>query len=100
MSDRIEESFVTRASIFERIRAAEGSQREVAWCEFRAKYAPIVGGFCRAMGASPQDIDDIIQDVMLGFFGVTEEFRYSPERGRFRGFLKVCTLRAAQRRAG
>lgn len=92
--------FVTRASIFERIRSKEPAQREIAWCDFRAKYAPIVGGFCKAMGASGQDIDDIVQDVMLGFFGVSEEFRYSPERGRFRGFLKVCTVRAAQRRAG
>jgi RNA polymerase sigma-70 factor (ECF subfamily) len=101
MSDRIEKaSFVTRASIFDRIRSTEVNLREVAWCDFRAKYAPIVGGFCRAMGASRQDIDDIIQDVMLGFFGASEEFRYSPERGRFRSFLKVCTLRAAQRRAG
>ncbi len=95
-----ETSFVTHASIFERIRVKEAGQREVAWCDFRAKYAPIVGGFCKAMGASAQDIDDIIQDVMLGFFGVSDEFRYSPERGRFRGFLKVCTVRAAQRRAG
>jgi DNA-directed RNA polymerase specialized sigma24 family protein len=101
MSDRVDDpSFVTRASIFEWIRSTRAGEREMAWCDFRAKYAPIVGGFCRAMGASPQDIDDIIQDVMLGFFGVSEEFRYSPERGRFRGFLKVCTLRAAQRRAG
>ncbi|HEX4415548.1 MAG TPA: sigma-70 family RNA polymerase sigma factor [Lacipirellulaceae bacterium] len=92
--------FVTRASIFERIRAKEPAQRELAWCDFRAKYAPIVAGFCKAMGASGQDIDDIVQDVMLGFLGVSEEFRYSPVRGRFRGFLKVCTVRAVQRRPG
>ena len=93
-------SFVTRASIFDRMRSSEEQQRELAWRDFRVKYAPIIGGFSRALGASRQDIDDIIQDVLLGFFGVSDEFRYSPERGRFRGFLKVCTVRAAQRRAG
>ena len=92
--------FVTRASIFERIKSSEPKERDLAWHDFRAKYAPIIGGFSKAMGAGGPDIDDIIQDVMLGFFGASNEFQYSPERGRFRGFLKVCTLRAVQRRVG
>jgi RNA polymerase sigma-70 factor, ECF subfamily len=101
MSDSVQNhSFVTRASIFDRIRSSAAGERDLAWNDFRAKYAPIIAGFAKALGASRQDIDDVIQDVMLGFFGVSDEFRYSPERGRFRGFLKVCTLRASQRRAG
>jgi RNA polymerase sigma-70 factor, ECF subfamily len=94
------DTYATRASIFERIRAGDSSQRDLAWADFRAKYAPIIGGFAAKLGATRQDIDDIIQDVMLGFFNVSDEFRYTPERGRFRGFLKVCTMRAARRRAG
>jgi RNA polymerase sigma-70 factor, ECF subfamily len=94
------DTFATRASIFERIRAGDSTQRDLAWNDFRAKYAPIIGGFAAKMGAPRQDIDDIIQDVMLGFFNVSHDFEYSPQRGRFRGFLKVCTIRAVQRRVG
>jgi RNA polymerase sigma-70 factor, ECF subfamily len=94
------DTFATRASIFERIRGGNRAQRDLAWNDFRAKYAPIIGGFAAKMGASPQDVDDIIQDVMLGFFNISDEFQYAPERRRFRGFLKVCTIRAARRRAG
>jgi len=93
-------TFVTRASIFERLKSADRADRELAWVDFRGRYAPVIAGFARKLGATRQDIDDIIQDVLLGFFGVSGGFQYSPDQGRFRGFLKVCTIRAALRRAG
>jgi len=92
--------FVTRASIFDRLQSRDTAQRDLAWGDFRTKYAPIIAGFAVKLGATRQDIDDIIQDVMLGFFNVSDEFSYSPTQGRFRGFLKVCTIRAARRLAG
>ena len=56
----------TRASLFGRVRAKAGPEREVAWDEFQARYAPLIAGFAARCGASRQDIDDIIQDVMTG----------------------------------
>ena len=50
--------------------------------------------------AQPQDVDDVIQDVLLGFYGQSPTFIYDPSRGRFRGYLKVCTFRALKRRIG
>ena len=83
------------------IRIRPGSPtRELAWAEFHRRYAPIIAGFARNLGAQPQDIDDLIQDVMLSFYRVSPEFRYDPSKGRFRSFLKVCTHRALRRRAG
>jgi DNA-directed RNA polymerase specialized sigma24 family protein len=41
-----------------------------------------------------------VQDVMAGFLGVNGGFEYDPAVGRFRGWLKTCTVRAAIRRAG
>ena len=90
----------TRASMFDRLKSATGQDRERAWSEFRRRYAPIVAGFAKRCGASPQDIDDIIQDVITAFFAVSGEFAYDPAKGRFRGWLKTCTVRAAVRRAG
>ena len=94
------ESLATRASIFLRLKADDPATREVAWNDFRDRYAPIIAGFARKLGVKGQDIDDVIQEVMIGFFAQSPTFVYDPSRGRFRGYLKVCTFRAMQRRIG
>ena len=91
---------LTRASLFANLNDARPQAREIAWEEFRARYFPVIAGFAKRCGASPQDVDDIIQDVMTGFIGTCETFVYDPAKGRFRGWLKTCTVRAAIRRAG
>lgn len=93
-------AYLTRASLFDGLRAAQPAARELAWHEFRARYAPVIAGFAKKCGASPQDVDDIIQDVMAGFLGASDRFVYDPTKGRFRGWLKTCTVRAAIRRHG
>lgn len=92
--------YATNASIFVRLNASDPQPREIAWLEFHQRYAPIIAGFARNLGARTQDIDDVIQDVLLGFFGQSPTFVYDPARGRFRGYLKVCTFRALKRRLG
>lgn len=82
-----------------RLKCTDAKPRELAWEEFRARYAPVIAGFARNMGTRPQEIDDIIQDVMLGFFSAIPRFEYDPSRGRFRGYLKTCTMHTIQRRA-
>ena len=98
--DSANESHLTRASIFARLGSSGPGERELAWSEFRARYAPIIASFAAKCGASRQDIDDIIQDVLTNFLGASGEFVYDPTKGRFRGYLKTCTVRAAIRRAG
>ena len=93
-------NFATRASIFIRLNSADAKPREIAWLEFHQRYAPIIAGFARNLGARAQDVDDVIQDVLLGFYGQSPTFVYDPSRGRFRGYLKVCTFRALKRRMG
>ncbi len=94
------ESFLTNPSIFLRMNQAKKRLRELAWSEFRDRYAPIIAGFARKLAVKPQDIDDIIQDVLLGFFAKSPTFVYDPAKGRFRGYLKVCTFRAMRDRLG
>jgi RNA polymerase sigma-70 factor, ECF subfamily len=89
--------FVTRETLLLRIRPDQ-PEREVAWREFYDIYGTIIGGFARNLGAPSQDIPDIIQEVLMGFFGVSPTFVYNPQRGRFRGYLKTCTWRIFQRR--
>jgi RNA polymerase sigma-70 factor, ECF subfamily len=74
--------------------------REVAWEEFVERYSPIITAFARKLGVRPPDIDDLVQDVILRFFSALPEFTYDPEKGRFRGYLKVCTWRVFQKQLG
>jgi len=80
---------LTHASLFIRLNK-DGTQREIAWTEFHNLYSPVIAGFARRMGAKPQDIDDLVQEVINGFYCVSPTFVYNPAVGRFRGYLKAC----------
>jgi RNA polymerase sigma factor (sigma-70 family) len=102
MNSRTVPADVTRASLLLRLRA-KGTAREIAWVEFHNLYAPIIAGFARRMGAAPQDVDDLVQEVLSAFFCVRPEFTYDPVKGRFRGYLKTCVwskLAALRRKRG
>ena len=90
----------THASMFDRLKTGEPARRETEWAHFRTRYAPVVAGFARNLGVRPQDVDDVIQDVFLGFFSVSNKFAYDPAKGRFRGYLKTVTLNAIRGRSG
>ena len=91
-------AYTTRASLLLRLNSAESGPREIAWEQFHDRYAPVIAGFARNLGGQPQEIDDVIQDVLVGFYAHSPAFVYDPSKGRFRGYLKVCTLRALQSR--
>ncbi|MCH2132501.1 MAG: sigma-70 family RNA polymerase sigma factor [Phycisphaerales bacterium] len=95
---RSDSAYTTRASIFLRLRADGSLDRELGWQEFTEKYARVIAGFARNAGLRAQDADDVLQDVLLGFFRVSDQFVYDPDRGRFRGYLKRVTLNAIRAR--
>lgn len=90
------DSYPTRASLFGHLRETDGKARDVAWAEFRRRYEPIIVAFARRCGAASHDVDDVVQEVMTAFLAA-ENFAYDPTRGRFRGWLMTCTVRAAKR---
>lgn len=94
------EGLLTRATFIDRLGSAAPADRELAWAEFQSRYVPVIAGFATRCGASRQDIDDIVQDVLAAFLGAQREFVYDRQKGRFRGYLKTITVRAAIRRAG
>jgi len=93
-------SYETRASLFASLGASTAPDHELAWTEFRSRYAPIIAAFAAKCGTTRQDVDDIIQDVLTSFRGTHGEFNYDQTKGRFRGCLKTCMVRAAIGRAG
>ena len=90
--------YKTRASVLLRLRADGTLDRQVGWNEFVAIYGSVIAGFARNAGVPPQEVDDILQDVMLGFFRQANSFEYDPNRGRFRGYLKTVTLNSIRDR--
>jgi RNA polymerase sigma factor (sigma-70 family) len=93
------DQYATHASIFLRLRDARDDIRELGWEEFRRRYAPVVVGFARKAGLAPHDAEDVLQEVILGFFRVAPQFEYDPARGRFRSYLKSATLNVIRQRA-
>jgi RNA polymerase sigma-70 factor, ECF subfamily len=92
------ETAATRASIFLKLNGADPSPRELAWAQFYQRYAPIISSYAFRHGANRQQADEIVQDVIAGFFEASPRFVYDPARGRFRGYLKACVARALQRK--
>lgn len=88
----------TNPSIFVRLNRADPEPREIAWRQFNDRYAPIIAGFARRLGARSHEVDDVVQDVLVSFYSKSPTFVYDPSKGRFRGYLKVCTLRALTKR--
>jgi RNA polymerase sigma factor (sigma-70 family) len=90
----------TNPSIFLRLNRSDTAVRELAWNEFHQRYAAAIAGFARQIGVRPSDVEDVVQDVLVGFYSRSPTFVYDPARGRFRGYLKTCTFHAVQRRLG
>ena len=97
-ADAASVTYATRGSMFIRLKDDRVLEKEIAWEEFRARYAPVIIGYSRNAGLPAQDAEDILQDVMLGFFRLSAEFHYDPAKGRFRGYLKQATLNAIRKR--
>ncbi len=97
-SSRGDPLYATRASIFLKLKADGTHDRELGWSEFADKYSRVIAGFARNAGLPAQEADDVLQDVLLGFFRVSDRFEYDPKKGRFRGYLKRVTLNAIRAR--
>jgi RNA polymerase sigma factor (sigma-70 family) len=92
----LEPSPNTRASIFIDLNAPQTQVREIAWEDFHRRYAPIIGGFAKRLGAGAE-VEDVVQDVLVGFYAHSPGFVYDRAKGRFRGYLKKCTIAAIQK---
>jgi len=90
----------TNPTIFLRLKGSDPQPREFAWDEFSSRYGPIISSFVLQLGGKAQDVDDVVQDVLLGFFLRSPTFVYDSAKGRFRSYLRVCTYRVLHQRLG
>lgn len=76
----------TRASLLIRVR--NPGDRE-AWREFDGLYRPLMMRYARAAGLAPADAEDIAQQCLVELIERMPQFKYAPERGGFRRWLRV-----------
>ena len=77
-------SFTTDVSFLEKITDGD----EISWGKFYEIYSPLICYCGREWGLSETEIDELVQDVMVGFFMGTKTFRYDRSKGKFRSYLQ------------
>lgn len=79
----------THATLLKRLSAGEDP---AAWREFCDRYGELIRGFARRQRLQPSDCDDVVQDTLLALTKSMPKFRYEPEKGKFRSYLKTVVL--------
>lgn len=70
------------------------SGHDDSWTVFHARYRGVIFGWCLRRGLSPDDAEDLTQDVLLKLFQQLPHYRHDPARGQFRGWLKTVVNNA------
>lgn len=89
------QTWTTHVSLLARLGGSDGA----AWDEFYQRYGMLIRAVARRQGLQPADCDDIVQEVVMSLAQAMPTFRYDPQRGKFRAYLKTVVLRAIIRRA-
>ena len=76
----------THPSLLLRIRDADDKG---AWQQFVTFYTPLVRSYARRCGVPPQELDDLLQEVLIVVAREIPRFEYDPSRGRFRSWLRT-----------
>ena len=91
-------SFTTNSSFLRRVQAGN----EEAWKEFHLKYAGMIHHIGKKHHLTPEECDELFQDVMVVFWKKLDQFLYDRTRGMFRSYLAKIAhfliLRTKQRK--
>jgi RNA polymerase sigma-70 factor (ECF subfamily) len=78
----------TSASLLLRIRDPCDAD---SWSTFERIYGAVIRRYCKSWNLQPNDVDDIVQDVMKAVAESIRSFDYDPAKGQFRGWLGTVT---------
>jgi RNA polymerase sigma-70 factor (ECF subfamily) len=79
----------TSASLLARLRA---DATPADWRRLVELYTPLIQDWLRRQGLQAQDADDLTQEVLAALVRELPGFRYDPQRGSFRGWLRTITV--------
>ncbi len=77
----------TSTSLLQRLQ--QQPSQEQAWARFVDLYTPLLLAWARKAGLSPEDAADHVQEVFAHLVSKLPEFRYDPQKGSFRGWLRT-----------
>ncbi len=81
-------AYKTRESLLLRLKDGRDN---ASWREFHDIYGRLIFGYSLHFDISHSEAEDIVQEVCIKVFRQIVRFDYSPEKGRFRGWLKTIT---------
>ena len=81
---RIDHPPETRPSLLDRLQQPADDD---SWRQFVELYVPVIFGVARRKGLQDADAWEVTQEVLVQLTRSMPEFRYDPDRGRFRGWL-------------
>jgi len=77
---------LTRPSLLRRVRDPKDAR---AWNEFSEIYLPLIRQYVRFSGLPEVDVDDVVQETLLGVYRAMPQFEYEADRpGAFRAYLR------------
>lgn len=89
-------SDTTRMTFLMRLRDRSDT---LTWEQFNERYGELLYRYARKRGASHNDAEDVVQEVIMSLFKAMEGFEYDARKGRFRGYLRTAVAHAMGRRA-
>lgn len=83
-----ESVYKTRITLLEKIK---DQHNDVAWSDFVYYYRNFIYGIIRRMNLPHDDAQEVVQMVLIKLWNDLPDFKYSPSKGRFRGWLCKIT---------
>lgn len=78
----------TSISLLDRLRAGADSESD-SWQQFMDIYTPLLRSWIGRYEMQPNDVDDLVQEVMIVVLRELPAFRHSGRRGAFRAWLRM-----------
>jgi RNA polymerase sigma factor (sigma-70 family) len=87
--------FDTPPSLLDRLR--ESPDDAASWSRFHELYRPLLLDWARRYGVQHSDADDLVQEALQTLLREVPRFRYDPEKGRFRDWMRRILVHRVRR---
>ena len=76
--------YTTKKSLLDAIQRGD----EISWFDFYDTYRPLIITRGRDFNLNPAELEELCQQVIIDIFKMGKKFKYDPEKGRFRDYLR------------